>query len=184
MGATIVAVSDSRGGIYSQVGLDPDAVLRYKRANGSVIGFPESDRLTNAELLELPCDILVPAALENQITGANASRIKARIVAEAANGPTTPDADAILYDRGILVLPDILANAGGVTVSYFEWVQDLQDFFWSEREVNEKLERVMVASYENVRAIAEQRKVHLRTAAYILAVQRVAEAAMTRGIYP
>jgi glutamate dehydrogenase (NAD(P)+) len=184
MGATIVAVSDSRGGIYNPGGFDPDAVLRYKGANGSVVGFPEADRIGNPELLELPCDILLPAALENQITAANARRIKARIVAEAANGPTTPEADAILYDRGILVLPDILANAGGVTVSYFEWVQDLQDFFWTEREVNEKLERVMVASYENVQAIAEQRNVHLRTAAYILAVQRVAEAAQTRGIYP
>jgi glutamate dehydrogenase (NAD(P)+) len=184
MGATIVAVSDSRGGIYNPGGLDPDAALRYKGTNGSVVGFPEADRISNPELLELPCDILVPAALENQITGANAGHIKARIVAEAANGPTTPEADAILYDRGILVLPDILANAGGVTVSYFEWVQDLQDFFWTEREVNEKLERVMMASYENVRAIAEQRNVHLRTAAYILAVQRVAEATQTRGIYP
>jgi glutamate dehydrogenase (NAD(P)+) len=184
MGTTIVAVSDSRGGIYNPGGLDPDAALRYKRANGSVVGFPEADHLTNAELLELPCDILIPAALENQITGANAGRIKARIIAEAANGPTTPEADALLHDRGIVVLPDILANAGGVTVSYFEWVQDLQDFFWTEREVNAKLERVMVASYASVREIAEQRKVHLRTAAYLLAVQRVAEAAMTRGIYP
>ncbi|MBK9712173.1 MAG: Glu/Leu/Phe/Val dehydrogenase [Kouleothrix sp.] len=184
MGATVTAVSDSRGGIYHPGGLDPAAVLRYKQANGSVVGFPEADPVTNAELLELPCDILVPAALENQITGANASRIKASIIAEAANGPTTPEADEILYDRGILVLPDILANAGGVTVSYFEWVQDLQDFFWTEREVNEKLERVMVASYENVRAIAEQRKVHMRTAAYLLAVDRVAEATLTRGIYP
>ena len=184
LGATIIAVSDSRGGIYSPGGLDPAAVLRYKQANGTVVGFPESDTLSNAELLELPCEILVPAALENQITAANAGRIQARIVAEAANGPTTPDADEILYDRGILVLPDILANAGGVTVSYFEWVQDLQDFFWTEREVNDKLERVMVASYENVRAIAETRKVNMRTAAYMLAVQRVAEATMTRGIYP
>jgi glutamate dehydrogenase (NAD(P)+) len=184
LGALVVAVSDSRGGIYSPGGLDPTAVLRYKGETGSVVGFPEADHLNNAELLELPCDILIPAALESQITSANASRIRARIVAEAANGPTTPEADTILYDRGILVLPDILANAGGVTVSYFEWVQDLQDFFWTEREVNEKLERVMVASFENVRAIAEQRKVHMRTAAYLLAVQRVAEATLTRGIYP
>jgi len=184
MGAVVVAVSDSRGGIYNAGGFDPTAVLRCKRATGSVVGFPEADRLSNAELLELPCDILVPAALENQITSANAGRIKARMIAEAANGPTTPEADMILADRGVLVLPDILANAGGVTVSYFEWVQDLQDFFWTEREVNEKLERVMVASYENVCAIAEQRKVHLRTAAYLLAVQRVAEATLTRGIYP
>jgi len=184
MGATVIAVSDSKGGIFHPGGLDPAAVLHYKGANGTVVGFPETDRISNAELLELPCDILVPAALENQITGANAGQIKARIVAEAANGPTTPEADEILYDRGVLVLPDVLANAGGVTVSYFEWVQDLQDFFWAEREVNEKLEQVMVASYEHVRAIAEQRKVHMRTAAYLLAVQRVAEATMTRGIYP
>jgi glutamate dehydrogenase (NAD(P)+) len=184
LGAVVVAVSDSRGGIYNAGGLDPTAVLRCKGATGSVVGFPEADRLSNAELLELPCDILVPAALENQITSANAGRIKARMIAEAANGPTTPEADMILADRGVLVLPDILANAGGVTVSYFEWVQDLQDFFWTEREVNEKLERVMVASYENVCEIAEQRKVHLRTAAYLLAVQRVAEATLTRGIYP
>jgi glutamate dehydrogenase (NAD(P)+) len=184
LGALVVAVSDSRGGIYNPGGLDPTAVLGYKGDTGSVVGFPEAERLSNAELLELPCDILIPAALENQITSTNASRIKARIIAEAANGPTTPEADTILFDRGILVLPDVLANAGGVTVSYFEWVQDLQDFFWTEREVNEKLDRVMVASYENVRAIAEQRKVHMRTAAYLLAVQRVAEATLTRGIYP
>jgi glutamate dehydrogenase (NAD(P)+) len=184
MGASIIAVSDSKGGIYNPGGIDPAAVLRYKQANGSVVGFPEAERIGNDELLELACDILVPAALENQITAANADRIKARIIAEAANGPTTPEADAIFFDRGVMVLPDILANAGGVTVSYFEWVQDLQDFFWSEREVNEKLEQVMVTSYANVRAIAEQRKVHMRTAAYLLAVQRVAEATLTRGIYP
>jgi glutamate dehydrogenase (NAD(P)+) len=184
MGATIVAVSDSRGAIYNPGGLDPSAALRYKRITGSVAGFPEADTLTNAELLELPCDILVPAALENQITSANASRIKARIVAEAANGPTTPDADTILADNGIVVLPDILANAGGVTVSYFEWVQDLQNFFWTEREVNEKLEQVMAQSYRSVHALAEERQVSLRTAAYMLAVQRVAEATLTRGIFP
>jgi len=184
LGATIIGVSDSRGGIYHAGGLDPNAVRGYKEMHGSVVGFPEADQISNADLLELPCDILVPAALENQITSANAARIKARIVAEAANGPTTPEADAILYDRGILVLPDILANAGGVTVSYFEWVQDLQDFFWSENEVNAKLEHVMVSSFEQVRSIALQRKVHMRTAAYLLAVQRVADATLTRGIYP
>jgi glutamate dehydrogenase (NAD(P)+) len=132
--------------------------------HGSVIGFPEADLISNVDLLELPCEILVPAALGNQITGANAARIQARIIGEAANGPTTPEADAILYDRGVLVLPDILATAGGLTVSYFEWVQNLQDFFWSEREVNAKLERVMRTSFEQVGAIAQQRKVHLRTA--------------------
>jgi glutamate dehydrogenase (NAD(P)+) len=184
MGATIVGVSDSQGGIYNPGGLDASAVRRYKDAHGSVIGFPEADRISNVDLLELSCDILVPAALENQITRANAARIQARIIGEAANGPTTPEADAILYDRGVLVLPDILANAGGVTVSYFEWVQNLQDFFWSEQEVNAKLERIMLSSFEQVQAIAQQRKVHLRTAAYLLAVQRVADATLTRGIYP
>jgi glutamate dehydrogenase (NAD(P)+) len=184
MGATIIGVSDSQGGIYNPGGLDASAVRRYKDVHGSVIGFPEADRISNIELLELPCEILVPAALENQITSANAERIQARIIGEAANGPTTPDADAILYDRGVLVLPDILANAGGVTVSYFEWVQNLQDFFWSEDEVNAKLERIMLASFAQVRAIAQERKVPLRTAAYLLAVQRVADATLTRGIYP
>lgn len=184
MGATVLAVSDSRGGVYHPGGLDPGAVLSHKAAHGSVVGFPEADTLTNAELLELPCDILVPAALESQITGANAARIRARIVAEAANGPTTPEADAILNDRGVLVLPDILANAGGVTVSYFEWVQDLQSFFWTEREVNDRLEQVMVASFEGVREIAERRHVPLRTAAYLLAVRRVADALVTRGVAP
>jgi glutamate dehydrogenase (NAD(P)+) len=184
MGATIVAVSDSRGGIYSRNGLSINDVLAHKARTGSVIDFPEADHVTNQELLELPCDILIPAALESQITEQNAERIKARVIGEAANGPTTPDADDILYDRGVFVLPDILAGAGGVTVSYFEWVQGLQEFFWNEREVNAQLERVMVNAFQNVLRIAQGRRVHMRTAAYLLSVDRVAQATTTRGIYP
>jgi glutamate dehydrogenase (NAD(P)+) len=184
MGATIVAVSDSRGGIYNRGGLPVADVLARKKTTGSLADFPETDHVTNEELLELPCDILIPAALENQITAQNASRIKARIIGEAANGPTTPLADDILYDRGVFVIPDILANAGGVTVSYFEWVQGLQEFFWTEREVNAQLERIMVGAFENTLRVAQERKVHMRTAAYLLAVDRVARATTTRGIYP
>jgi glutamate dehydrogenase (NAD(P)+) len=184
MGATIIAVSDSRGGIYNRGGLPIAVVGALKNTTGSLTDFPDTDRVTNQELLELPCDILIPAALENQITAQNASRIKARIVGEAANGPTTPQADDILYDRGVFVIPDILANAGGVTVSYFEWVQGLQEFFWTEREVNAQLERIMVGAFENTLRTAQERKVHMRTAAYLLAVDRVARATTTRGIYP
>jgi glutamate dehydrogenase (NAD(P)+) len=184
MGATIVAVSDSGGGIYNRGGLSIGDVLAHKKNTGTVVGFPEADCVTNQELLELPCDILIPAALENQITRHNADRIRARIIGEAANGPTTPEADDILYDRGVFVIPDILANAGGVTVSYFEWVQGLQEFFWTEREVNAQLERIMIGAFESVLRTAQERRVHMRTAAYLLAVDRVARATTTRGIYP
>jgi glutamate dehydrogenase (NAD(P)+) len=184
MGATVVAVSDSLGGIYSRNGLPLGDVIAHKARAGSVADFPGADRVSNQELLELPCDILVPAALESQITARNADRIRARIVGEAANGPVTPAADEILYDRGVFVIPDILANAGGVTVSYFEWVQGLQEFFWSEREVNAQLERVMTGAFQNVLRMAQERRVHMRTAAYLLAVSRVAQATLTRGIYP
>ncbi|MBO9324342.1 MAG: Glu/Leu/Phe/Val dehydrogenase [Roseiflexus sp.] len=184
MGATIVAVSDSKGGIYRRNGLPLASVIAHKQRTGTVAGFPEADQVTNAELLELPCDILVPAAIHTQITARNADRIRARIIGEAANGPTTPDADEILYDRGVFVIPDILASAGGVTVSYFEWVQGLQEFFWTEREVNAQLERVMVGAFNQVLRIAHERRVHMRTAAYLIAVNRVAEATRIRGIYP
>jgi glutamate dehydrogenase (NAD(P)+) len=184
LGATVVAVSDSKGAIYSQNGLPIPDLLAHKARTGSVTEFSEADSLTNAELLEVPCDILVPAALETQITADNAGRIKARVIAEAANGPVTPAADNILYDRGVFLIPDILANAGGVTVSYFEWVQGLQEFFWSEREVNAQLERVMSSSFQRTLGIAQERRVHMRTAAYLLAVARVAQATLTRGIYP
>jgi glutamate dehydrogenase (NAD(P)+) len=184
MGATVVAVSDSRGGIYNRRGLPVADVLDYKARTGSVVDFPGAEPVTNQELLELPCDILIPAALENQITARNADKIKARVIGEAANGPTTPDADDILYERGVFVIPDILANAGGVTVSYFEWVQGLQEFFWSEREVNAQLERIVISAFQNVLRAAQERKVHMRTAAYLLAVDRVARSTTTRGIYP
>ena len=186
MGARVVAVSDVSGGYYNPRGLDIPAMLRYARLNRSLSGYtqPGLELVSNSELLELPCDILVPAALENQITGANADRIKARIIVEGANGPTTPTADEILYDRGVFVVPDILANAGGVTVSYFEWVQGLQEFFWSEEEINERLERIIVRSFTSVLELALKHKIPMRTAAYMVAVKRVADATMIRGIYP
>jgi glutamate dehydrogenase (NAD(P)+) len=184
LGARIVAVSDSKGGIYNPNGLDVRAVMKHKKETGSVVGFPGCDGLTNAELLELPCDVLAPAALENVITGMNADYVKAKIVAEGANGPTTPDADDIMYDKGIMVLPDILCNAGGVTVSYFEWVQDLQAFFWSEAEINERLRQIMVRSFNEVLNMSQDKTVSLRTAAFILAIKRVADATLIRGIYP
>ncbi|HKB38906.1 MAG TPA: Glu/Leu/Phe/Val dehydrogenase [Gemmataceae bacterium] len=183
-GIKVVGVTDRYGGLYNPRGLDVASLIRHVNAGGFVRDFSGGEPISNADLLTVPCTIMVPAAIERVINETNAAKLRCRVLAEAANGPTTPEADEILYDRGVLVLPDILANAGGVTVSYFEWVQDLQDFFWSEREVNERLDQVMVASYQHVRAIAEQRNVHMRTAAYLLAVQRVAEATMTRGIYP
>jgi glutamate dehydrogenase/leucine dehydrogenase len=183
-GAKIVAVSDSKGGIYKADGLNPHAVEEHKTKTGSVIGFPGTKSISNDELLETKVDILVPAALENQITKKNADKIQAKIVAEAANGPTLPEADSILYQKKITVLPDVLANAGGVTVSYFEWAQDIQGYYWSLDEVNTRLERTMVRSYEDVHRVSQERKVHNRTAAYALAIQRVVDAIHIRGIYP
>ncbi len=183
-GARIIAVSDSKGGIYNPRGIDPVAALEHKARTGALSGLPNTEAITNEELLELPCDILVPAALENQITGRNADRIRARLIAEAANGPTTPDADDILFDRGIMVIPDILASAGGVSVSYFEWVQDRYSFFWSEEEVRSHLERIMTKAFHEVRATAERYGVDLRRGAHILAIGRVAEATRVRGIFP
>jgi glutamate dehydrogenase (NAD(P)+) len=183
-GASILAVSDSSGGIFNAKGLDIAAVEAHKERTGTLKGYAEADGITNERLLEMECDVLVPAALENQITAENAGRVRAKIVAEAANGPTTPTADDILHKNGVFLIPDILANAGGVTVSYFEWVQSLQSFFWEEKQVNEHLEKIMTRSFHEVLGIAKKHGVHMRTAAYILAVGRVAEATRIRGIYP
>lgn len=184
MGCRVVAVSDIQGGVYNPHGIDIHKALRHSKEHGSLRGLPDTEAITNAELLELPCDTLVPAALENQLTAKNAPRVKARLIVEAANGPTTPDADHILNDRGIMVVPDILANAGGVTVSYFEWVQDLQRFFWAELEINNRLEQIMMRAYRATCAKAEEQETNLRIGAYLLAVTRVAEATEIRGVYP
>ncbi len=182
--AKIVAISDSRGGVYNPRGIDPMKAIRYKERSGTVVGMPGASRLSNDDLLTLKCDILIPAALENVITLHNADQIKAKIVAEAANGPTTPHADEVLHRKGVLVLPDILANAGGVTVSYFEWAQDLQGYFWEENEVNGRLEKVMKRAFHDVHETMRKYHTHSRAAAYILAVGRVAEATLVRGLFP
>ena len=184
MGCRIVAVSDSTGGTYDAGGLDPGKVSKHKAATGTCQDYPGGDSLSIEEILEISCDILVPAALEGQITGSNADRIKATLIVEGANGPTTPEAEAILQDRGVTVVPDILANAGGVAVSYFEWVQDLQYYFWSGEEIDSRLEQVMVRAFKDVARLTEQRSSSLREAAMYLAVGRVAEAIRLRGIYP
>ena len=183
-GAKVVAISDVRGGVADVDGLDIPALVAHVQRSGSVVGFPGADAVSLSDVLETPCDVLVPAALQGQITGANADKIQARMVVEGANGPTTPEADAILRAKGVLLIPDILANAGGVTVSYFEWVQDIQSFFWSEAQVNARLARVMKRAFGEVWAAAEMHRVDLRTAAYVVGVARVAEATLTRGIYP
>ncbi len=184
LGCRVIAVSDSKGGIYCEQGLDAEALQACRRETGSVSNFSSGDRLSNEALLTLPCDILVPAALENQLTERIAPQVQSKLIAEAANGPTTPEADAIFQDRGVTVIPDILANAGGVTVSYFEWVQNLQEFHWKEEQVNQQLKDVMNASCGQVMALAEREHTSLRTAAYILAVDRVVNAIQDRGIYP
>jgi len=184
MGAKVIAVSDSKGGIYSPRGFDPKEVLTYKEKTGSVVGFPGTKRISNEEILEMDVDVLAPCALENAITQENAPRVKAKIVAEGANGPTTPEADDILFKRGIMVLPDILANGGGVTVSYFEWVQNIMEFFWTKAEVDKRLEDHMVTAFERVWEMKGKQKVDMRQAAYMVAISRVAEAYKVRGIYP
>ncbi|NPV80873.1 MAG: Glu/Leu/Phe/Val dehydrogenase [Firmicutes bacterium] len=181
MGASVIAVNDSEGGAYNPTGLDIDSICEHKRNTGSVLGAPGSEPIGSEELLTLPCDILIPAALENQITRANAGKVQARIIAEAANGPTTPEADEILFSRNIMVIPDILANAGGVTVSYFEWVQNLMNYYWTAEEVSERLRAKMVASFNAVYQTAQAYRVDMRTAAYITALGRLVEALKLRG---
>jgi glutamate dehydrogenase/leucine dehydrogenase len=180
IGCKIIAVSDSKGGIYNPKGLDPIKVMEHKNATGSVIGYKGSSSVTNEELLELDCEILVPSALENQITRANAGRIKAKMIAEGANGPATPEADEILFRNGVFVIPDILANSGGVIVSYFEQVQNQMNYYWTEEEVRNKLEHTIVNAFQEVLAVAQQYNVNMRVAAYMNAVKRVSEAMLVR----
>jgi glutamate dehydrogenase (NAD(P)+) len=184
-GAKVIAVSDVRGGIYNQKGIDLFALEKFVARNKTVVGFPESEPVSNEQLLLLPCDILAPAALERVITETNAGKIKCRILAEAANGPTTPEADKIIEQRPeIFVIPDVLCNAGGVIVSYFEWVQDLQSFFWGETEIVDKLFRLMESSFTEILAVSRKQKIPIRLAALSLGVKRVQEAKRTRGLFP
>ena len=184
-GATVIGISDARGGIYNPKGLPiRELEHRYSGRDGGIREYKDAEPISNEELLELPCDVLIPAAIQAQITEENADKIRAKLVVEGANGPTTPGADHILSDKGILVVPDVLANAGGVVVSYFEWVQDLQNFFWEENEVNTKLTKIMRHSFAAVESTMRAHKTDMRTAAYIIGVKRVAEATITRGIYP
>jgi glutamate dehydrogenase (NAD(P)+) len=182
-GYKVIAISDMHGGIYNPAGIDIPAAMEHLRATRSFEEYPNAERVSNAELLEIECDVLVPAATENQITSKNAERINCKVLAEGANGPTTAAADAILQRKGIFVIPDILANAGGVTVSYFEWVQDRMGYFWKEDVVNERLQDVMVASFNELVKFAEKHNVDTRTAAYMLAIDRVAYDTRMRGIY-
>jgi len=181
MGSNIVAASDSKGGIFSPGGLDPHAVLEHKAKTSSVVGFPGAEPVSNEELLELDVDILLPSALEGVITGANAGRVTAKIVGELANGPTTPEADEVLYKNGVFVIPDFLCNAGGVTVSYFEWVQNVGGYYWDVEDVHERLDRKMTVAFNDVLKAAQGYKVNMRVAAYIVAVGRVVEAMKLRG---
>jgi len=183
-GVRVIAVSDSRGGIHNPYGLDVPAAIAYKAEHGVLEGFPGADAITNDELIEIDCDVLTPCALEQVITADNAARVRAKMICEGANGPTTPEADEILEDRGILVLPDVLANAGGVVVSYFEWVQGLQEYFWKEYEVHAKLNDIVVRAFEETWSTRERYATSMRMAAYGIAVQRVAEATTIRGLYP
>jgi len=183
-GFEICAVSDINGGIYAAHGIDVHKLIDHVKQTGSVAGFAGTEPVTNSELLELPVDVIVPAALENVITARNAGRIQARLIVEGANGPTTPDADLILEKRGITVVPDILANAGGVTVSYFEWVQDLQSLFWEEGEINRRLEKILQRAFTQMCEQSAAHGVSMRLGAYLVAVKRVADATAARGIYP
>jgi glutamate dehydrogenase (NAD(P)+) len=183
-GCTVVAVSDQYGGIYNPLGLPIKKVLEHYAVEKTVRGFPGTEEIASTGPLICECDVLVPAALGNQLTSRNARDVRARLIVEGANGPTTPEADEILQERGIFLVPDILANAGGVTVSYFEWVQDLQSFFWSEHEVNEKLAAIMTRSFKEVLSVAEEKGLPMRMAAYCEAVHRVAAATRDRGLYP
>ncbi|MFQ6009640.1 MAG: Glu/Leu/Phe/Val dehydrogenase, partial [Candidatus Aenigmatarchaeota archaeon] len=176
-----IAVSNSRGGILCKEGLDPNKVLAHKKETGTVVGFRGCEKITNEQLLELECDILVPAAIENQITGKNADRIRAKLIAEAANGPVTPEADEMLHKRNIFMIPDFLCNAGGVTVSYFEWVQNRYGYYWKAEEVYRKLDEIMTRAFHEVLKVSKEEGVCMRKAAYMVAVKRIADAMKLRG---
>ena len=182
-GCTIVAISDVTGGYYNPKGIDVPGAIAYAQEHHSLDGYRGGERVTNGELLELPCEVLVPAALEKQLTVENAARIEAKLIVEGANGPTTPEADHIFKQRGVVVIPDILANAGGVTVSYFEWAQDRAGYFWKEAEVNERLADVLLDNYTKIRQLAQARSVPMRTAAYMIAIDRVVQSMLVRGVY-
>lgn len=184
IGCKVVAVSDVSGGIYNPNGLDLDAVNKHVAETKYLKGFKDADAITNEELISIDCDVLIPAALEGQINASNASSIKAKIIAEGANGPTTIEADQILHDKGVYLIPDILANAGGVTVSYFEWVQGLQQLFWSEKEVNNKLWDIMSNAFERVNTISKEKKIDMRTAAMVAGIERLSKAMLSRGFFP
>ncbi len=183
-GAKIIGISDTKGGIYNENGVDPGDLVKHKKETGSVINYPGATTVDADEILTMDCDVLVPAALENAITERNAEKIKAKLIVEGSNAPTTLKADKILEEGNVLVVPDILANAGGVVVSYFEWVQDIQSFFWKEDEINRRLEEIMIGALNDVYKVSEDYNTNLRGGAYILAISKMAEAVKTRGLYP
>ena len=183
-GCKVVGISDVGGGLYDPKGLDIDDIIRFRETHDSISAYPKAERVHVDQFLELPCDVLIPAAMENQITKANADKIKARYIVEAANGPTSNDADRILHDRGIVLIPDILANAGGVTVSYFEWVQDMQSYFWSEKDVHGRLQEIIVGAFTEVYDLAQKEKVDMRVAAFMVGLRRLGKAASIRGVFP
>jgi len=183
-GCKVIAVSNSKGGIYNKGGINVKNLIQHAKKNRTITDFPDVDNITNEELLALDCDVLIPAAIEGQITRYNANNIKAKIIVEGANGPTTPEADKILYDKNVLLVPDILANSGGVIISYFEWVQDLQFYFWKESEVQQRLRGIMVDIFNKVSLLSREEKIDMRTAAWMLGITRIAEAQKTRGLYP
>jgi glutamate dehydrogenase (NAD(P)+) len=183
-GAKVLAVSDIDGGVYNARGLDIEALRRHVSATGKVAGFAEAEPITNEELLTLECEVLIPAAVERQITEANAGRLRCRVLAEGANGPTTPEADPILDEAGVFIIPDVLCNAGGVIVSYFEWVQDLQNYFWTEDEVNSRLKQIMSRAFQRVHQLHERERLSMRLAGLSLGVRKVAEAKTLRGLFP
>ncbi len=183
-GSKVVAVSNSKGGIYNINGIDIKALIQYARENKTISDFPGVEIITNEELLTLNCDVMIPASIEGQITRYNADNVKAGIIVEGANGPTTPEADRILSDRNIFVVPDILANSGGVVISYFEWVQDLQFYFWKEKEVQHRLKEIMVDMFNRVLSMSREKKIDMRMSAWVLGISRIAEAQKMRGLYP